>query len=126
MSDSTTLLPFQSMSMSTAQLAAEPDLARYSGHAHALYAYQLRRWFAWCEVNELDPLAGIQRESHSHNYAKAQSERSAVGVGAGLNATQLGRPTNSPFGQVCGTTPVHFHRHWVIGRAARRLAARWL
>ena len=73
MSDSTTLLPFQSMSMSTAQLAAVADLARYSGHTGA--AYQLRRWFAWCEVNELDPLAGIQRESHSHNCAKAQSER---------------------------------------------------
>jgi integrase/recombinase XerD len=61
MSRSTTLLPFQPMSMSTAQLAAVSYLARYSGHTHALYAYQLRRWFAWCEANKLDPLAGIQQ-----------------------------------------------------------------
>jgi len=26
-----------------------------------LYAYQLRRWFAWCETNRLDPLVGIHR-----------------------------------------------------------------
>ena len=28
---------------------------------HALYAYQLRRWFGWCEGNGLDPLTGVQR-----------------------------------------------------------------
>jgi integrase/recombinase XerD len=26
-----------------------------------LYAYQLRRWFACCEMNQLDPLVGVQR-----------------------------------------------------------------
>jgi hypothetical protein len=26
-----------------------------------LYAYQLRRWFAWCETKGLDPLVDIQR-----------------------------------------------------------------
>jgi site-specific recombinase XerD len=26
-----------------------------------LYAFQLRRWFAWCEGNALDPLVGIRR-----------------------------------------------------------------
>jgi len=36
-------------------------LARYSGCTHALYAYQLKQWFAWCETSGLDPLAGIQR-----------------------------------------------------------------
>jgi len=36
-------------------------LARYTGHTHTLYAYQLRRWFTWCESNALDPLDGIQR-----------------------------------------------------------------
>ena len=25
---------------------------------HTLYAYQLRRWFTWCETNGLDPLVG--------------------------------------------------------------------
>jgi integrase/recombinase XerD len=25
-----------------------------------LYAYQLRRWFEWCETNRPDPLVGIQ------------------------------------------------------------------
>jgi hypothetical protein len=45
MSASTTLLPFQPMSMSTAQLATLSYLARYSGHTHDLYAHQFRRWF---------------------------------------------------------------------------------
>jgi integrase/recombinase XerD len=57
----TTLLPFQPDAMTPAQLAAVSYLARYSGHTHALYAYQLRRWFGWCETNQLDPLVGIQR-----------------------------------------------------------------
>ncbi len=58
---STTLLPFQPLTMSTAQLAAVSYLARYSGRTHALYSFQLRRWFSWCETNGLDPLVGIQR-----------------------------------------------------------------
>ena len=52
---STTLLPFQPEAMTPAQLAAVSFLARYSGHTHAVYGYQLRRWFAWCETNHLDP-----------------------------------------------------------------------
>ena len=60
MSDSTIILPFQPASMSTAQLAAVSYLARYSWHTHALYAYQLREWFSWCEVHGLDPLAAVQ------------------------------------------------------------------
>ena len=36
------LLPFQPMSMTTAQLAAVSFLARYAGRSHDLYAYQLR------------------------------------------------------------------------------------
>jgi integrase/recombinase XerD len=44
----TILLPFQPDAMTPAQLAAVSYLARYSGHTHQLYAYQLRRWFAWC------------------------------------------------------------------------------
>jgi integrase len=46
----TILLPFQPESMTRAQVAAVSYLARYSGHTHSLYAYQLRRWFEWCEV----------------------------------------------------------------------------
>jgi integrase/recombinase XerD len=61
MSTTSALLPFQPLSMSSAQLAAVSFLARYAGHTHQLYAYQLRRWFEWCEANGLDPLAGIQR-----------------------------------------------------------------
>ncbi len=57
----TTLLPFQPEAMSPAQLAAVSYLARFSGHTHTLYGYQLRRWFGWCETNGLDPLVGIQR-----------------------------------------------------------------
>ena len=42
MSGSTTLLPFQPSTLSSAQLAAVSYLARYSGHTHGRYAYQLR------------------------------------------------------------------------------------
>jgi integrase/recombinase XerD len=47
--------------MSTAQLAAVSFLARHSGRTHALYPYQLGRWFALCQSNGLDPPVGIQR-----------------------------------------------------------------
>ncbi len=66
---STTLLPFQPDAMTPAQLAAVSYLARYTGHTHTLYAYQLRRWFTWCESNDLDPLVGIQR-AHIELYIR--------------------------------------------------------
>ena len=56
MSSSTTVLPFQPLAMSPAQLAAVSYLARYAGRTHTLYAFQLRRWFSWCESNGMDPL----------------------------------------------------------------------
>ena len=74
MSVSTTLLPFQPSRMSTAQLAAVSFLARYSGRTHALYAFQLREWFAWCEHHGLDPLVGIQR-AHVELYIRGLGER---------------------------------------------------
>lgn len=43
MSESTVLLPYQPTTMSTVQLAAVSYLARYAGHTHHLYAYQLKR-----------------------------------------------------------------------------------
>ena len=46
MPDQTVLLPYQPTTMSTAQLAAVSYLARFAGHTHHLYAYQLNRWFA--------------------------------------------------------------------------------
>ena len=61
MSATTTLLPFQPASMSTAQLAAVSFLARYSARTHQLYSFQFREWFAGCERNGLDPLVGVQR-----------------------------------------------------------------
>jgi hypothetical protein len=45
MSTTTLLLPFQPDAMSPGQLAAVSYLARYSGHTHKLYTFQLRRWF---------------------------------------------------------------------------------
>src|SRR4029078_9730430 len=65
----TTLLPFQPDAMSPAQLAAVSYLARYSGHTHSLYAFQLRRWFSWCDANALDPLVVIQR-AHIELYIR--------------------------------------------------------
>jgi integrase/recombinase XerD len=69
----TTLLPFQPLAMSPAQLAAISYLARYSGRTHNLYAFHLRRWFAWCEANALDPLVGIQR-AHVELYIRELGE----------------------------------------------------
>ena len=63
------LLPFQPVSMSTAQLAAVSFLARYSGRTHEMYTAQLKRWFAWCEGNGLDPLIGIKR-AHVELYIR--------------------------------------------------------
>ncbi|MGH3333415.1 MAG: tyrosine-type recombinase/integrase [Nocardioidaceae bacterium] len=70
----TTVLPFQPDAMTPAQLAAVSYLTRYSGHTHTLYAYQLRRWFAWCETNRLDPLVGIQR-AHVELYIRHLGDR---------------------------------------------------
>lgn len=67
---STTLLPFHPAAMTPAQLAAVSYLARHSGPTHTLCAYQLRRWFAWCETNALDPLVGIQR-AHVELYIRS-------------------------------------------------------
>jgi len=61
------------MSMSPAQLAAVSYLARYSGRTHSLYAFQIRRWFSWCESNGLDPLVGIQR-AHIELYIRHLGE----------------------------------------------------
>lgn len=74
MSDTTILLPFQPASMSTAQLAAVSFLARYSGHTHALYAYQFREWFTWCEGHGLDPLIGVGR-AHVELYIRGLTDR---------------------------------------------------
>ncbi|MGA8978712.1 MAG: hypothetical protein WB473_06285, partial [Pedococcus sp.] len=69
MSNSTTLLPFQPSSMTPAQLAAVSFLARYTGPTHTLYAAQLRRWFGWCEANELDPWTGSSAPTLSSTSA---------------------------------------------------------
>ena len=66
---STIALPFQPDAMTPAQLAAVSYLARYTGATHRLYAYQLRRWFSWCETNALDPLVGLQR-AHLELYVR--------------------------------------------------------
>jgi integrase/recombinase XerD len=69
----TTVLSFQPLAMSRAQLAAVSHLARYSGRTHTLYSFQLRRWFAWCDANALDPLVGIQR-AHVELYIRQLGE----------------------------------------------------
>jgi len=81
MSTTSKLLPFQPLSMTTAELAAVSFLARYSGHTHELYAYPLRRWFMWCRTNGLDALTGIQR-AHVELYIRNLGE-------AGLMASSI-------------------------------------
>jgi site-specific recombinase XerD len=69
----TLLLPLQPDAMTPAQLAAVSYLARYAGATHRLYAYQLRRWFDWCQTNRLDPLVGVQR-GHVELYIRQLGE----------------------------------------------------
>ena len=80
LSSPTTLLPFQPISMSPAQLAAVSYLARYSGRTHNLYAFQLRRWFSWCESNGLGPLIAIRR-AHVELYVRHRSRRRTLPSG---------------------------------------------
>lgn len=71
---STALLPFQPDAMTPVQLAAVSFLARYSGPTHTLYAYQLRRWFDWCQLPDLDSLVGMHR-AHVELYIRHLSKR---------------------------------------------------
>lgn len=66
---STVLLLFHPEALTPAQLAAVSYLARYTGHTRALYAYQFRRWFSWCDTNTLAPFFGIQR-AHLELYIR--------------------------------------------------------
>jgi site-specific recombinase XerD len=68
------LLPFRPDTMSPAQLAAVSFLARYSGQTHKMYAFQLRRWFVWCDSNQIDPLVGIQR-AHVELFIRYLADR---------------------------------------------------
>lgn len=73
------LMPFQPAHMTPAQLAAVSFLARYSGPTHHLYAYQLRRWFAWCETNGIDALIGVER-AHVELYIRSLTESGPDGL----------------------------------------------
>ncbi len=95
MSGPTTLLPFQPATMSTAQLAAVSYLARYAGRTHALYAYQLRQWFAWCQTNGLDPLVGIQR-AHVELYIRGLGERGLMDSSVNTMMTPCAGTSGSP------------------------------
>jgi integrase/recombinase XerD len=89
----TTVLPFQPDAMTPAQLAAVSYLAQYTGHTHQLYAAAPRRWFGWCQSNDLDPLAGIQR-AHIELYIRNLHE-------AGLRDSSV----NTMFRGFLGSTP---------------------
>lgn len=69
----TSILPFHPETMTPAQQAAVSYLARYRGHTHELYTYQLRRWFEWCETNAIDPLVDVQR-AHVELYIRHLGE----------------------------------------------------
>ncbi|HEX7460892.1 MAG TPA: site-specific integrase [Dermatophilaceae bacterium] len=89
--------------MSSAQLAAVSYLARYSGHTRGLYAYQLRQWFAWCESNGLDPLAGIQR-AHVELYVRKLGDRGLMDSSVVTMMHAVGG--NFRFAHIDGTDPV--------------------
>ncbi len=94
----TILLPFQVDAMTPAQLAAVSSLARYTGQTHRQYAYQLRRWFSWCETNGLDPLVGLQR-AHLELYIRHLHD-------SGLRDSSI----NTMLHAVRGVLPVRAHR----------------
>ena len=58
---STILLPFQPDAMPPAQLAVVSHPARYSGHTHALYAYQLEHRLLVVPPNPRPPGARSRR-----------------------------------------------------------------
>jgi len=64
-------MPFQPDQMRPGQLAAVSYLARYSGHTHSLYAYQLRRWFGWCEASEHYDRARGNLDRHGVHFLTA-------------------------------------------------------
>lgn len=68
---SSALAPFQPLAMSPAQLAAVSYLARYSGRTHNLYAFQLRRWFSWCEA--IAWIRWSESSEHTSSYTSATS-----------------------------------------------------
>lgn len=86
---STTLLPYQPDTMTTAQLAAVSFLARYGGSTHCSYTAQLKRWFDWCDKNGLDPLEGIKR-AHVELYIRhlANSGLMASSVNTSMHAVR--------------------------------------
>jgi site-specific recombinase XerD len=97
----TILPPFQPDAMTAAQLAAVSYLARYSGHTHQLYAYQLRRWFAWCETSQLDPLVGIQR-AHVELFIRHLGE---TGLPSSINTMMHGVRGFFRFAHIDGLIP---------------------
>jgi integrase/recombinase XerD len=96
------LLPFQPESMTPAQLAAVSFLARYAGQTHELYAYQLRRWFDWCDRNGLDPLAGIQR-AHVELFIRHLGECGLMA--SSINTMMHGIRGYFRFAHIDGLTP---------------------
>lgn len=96
------LLPFQPATMTPAQLAAVSFLARYAGATHHLYAYQLRRWFGWCESNGLDPLVGIER-AHVELYIRHLGECGLMP--SSINTMMHGVRGYFRFAHIDGLTP---------------------
>lgn len=82
----TALLPFRPHTMTPAQLAEISFLARYTGQTHKMYTFQLRRWSVWCESNQLDPLAGIQRAHVELFYSTPRGPRADGVFGQHLDA----------------------------------------
>ena len=83
---STITLPFQPDALTSAQLAAVSYLARYTGQTHRLYAYQLHRWFTWCQINGLDPLIGLQR-AHLELYIRHLHDAGPFDTGLSRDAS---------------------------------------
>jgi site-specific recombinase XerD len=86
----------------TPALAAVSFLARYSGHTHELYAYQLRRWFAWCERSGLDPLVGVQR-AHVELFIRHLGECGLMP--SSINTMMHGIRGHFRFAHIDGLTP---------------------
>lgn len=100
--NTTVAFPFQPEAMTPAQFAAISFLARYSGHTHELYMYQLRRWFEWSDRNRLDPLLGVQR-AHVELFIRDLGERGLMP--SSINTMMHGIRGYFRFAHIDGLTP---------------------
>jgi hypothetical protein len=82
------------------------------GHTHELYLDQLRRWFEWCQTNDLNPLTGIQR-AHDELYIRhlGKADLTASSINAMMHGVRA--TSDSPSAILQG--PSTYENHPAVG-----------